>query len=83
MEGGWGFTPSCQLGDSAWITANRKLTRYRGPVSGYAPDVLGFIVAKQVTVAVVQEHAKVSRARRIPAIVSRHDFPGSVDEMQP
>ncbi len=40
-------------------------------------------MAKYVTVTVVQQHAKVSRARRVPAVLNRHDFPGSVTQVQP
>jgi hypothetical protein len=33
--------------------ANRKLTHYCGPISGYAPDILRFFMAKQVAARVV------------------------------
>src|SRR5260370_32868657 len=52
-------------------------------ISRQAPDTLRFFVAKHVTVAVVQEHAKVSRSRRIPAVLNRYDLPGSVRQIQP
>src|SRR6266704_6490785 len=64
-------------------SANRKLTDHRCSISGQAPNVLRFFMAKYVTVTVVQQHAKVSRARRVPAVINRHDFPGSVTQVQP
>src|SRR5216683_1501177 len=63
--------------------SNRKLAPYRGSKAGQGPYVLRFFMAKQVAVAVLHEHAKVSRSRRIPAILYRHDLPGSIRQIQP
>ena len=51
-------------------------------ISGQAPDILRFVMAKHITVTVVHEHAKVSCPGRVPAILHRHDFPRSVPQIQ-
>src|SRR6266851_4181227 len=56
---------------------------HRCSISGQGPDVLGFIMAKHVTVAVIQEHAEVRGSGRIPAILNRHDFSDPVFQIQP
>src|SRR5260370_32594137 len=64
-------------------SATRKLTDHRCTISSQAPNVPSFFMAKYVPVTVSQKHAKVSRARRVPAVLNRHDFPGSVTQVQP
>jgi len=42
------------------IRSPRFLCQSRSSISGQAPDILRFVMAKHVTVAVVHQHAKVS-----------------------
>src|SRR5882762_3930239 len=51
--------------------------------SSQTPDILRLVMAKDVTVSVVHEDAKESRSGGIPAILNRHDLPGSVCQIQP
>src|SRR5260370_2299064 len=52
-------------------------------ISRQSPDILRFLVTKQVTVAVVHAHSKGGRARSIPAILDRHTLPHSLSQLPP
>ena len=51
------------------------------PVGGQSPDILGFGVTKNVAVAVVGQHAEVSFAGGIPAVLDGHNLQGALAQV--
>ena len=52
------------------------------PVSGEGPNVLGLFVAQNVAVALGGEHAEVSGAWRIPAVLDELNFESALAKMK-
>jgi hypothetical protein len=50
------------------LTLNWPSKRFNGP------EILGFLMAKYVAFAVIQQHAEISKARSVPPILDFTDF---------